>query len=94
MNDGHTKIHLVRDLYTVCLSVPIGATISVVLELDRTVAIIVSACIAVFYTFFGGLYSVAYTDVIQLVFMFIGLVSADVKAYNVDWSPVFILYQG
>ena len=63
-----------------CLSVPIGATISVVLELDRTVAIIVSACIAVFYTFFGGLYSVAYTDVIQLVFMFIGLVSADVKA--------------
>lgn len=32
-----------------------------------------SACIAVFYTLFGGLYSVAYTDVIQLFCIFIGL---------------------
>ena len=52
-----------------------GSTISVVLELDMRISIIVSACIAVFYTFFGGLYSVAYTDVIQLICIFIGLVS-------------------
>ncbi|XP_071792874.1 high-affinity choline transporter 1-like [Asterias amurensis] len=51
----------------------LGATISVVLELDTRISIIVSACIAVFYTFFGGLYSVAYTDVVQLICIFIGL---------------------
>jgi len=38
-------------------------------------SVIVSACVAVGYTFFGGLYSVAYTDVIQLFFIALGLVS-------------------
>ncbi|KOB76718.1 High-affinity choline transporter [Operophtera brumata] len=36
-------------------------------------SVIFSACVAVFYTLFGGLYSVAYTDVIQLFCIFIGL---------------------
>lgn len=52
-----------------------GATLSVILELPDALSIIVSACIAVFYTFFGGLYSVAYTDVVQLFCIFVGLVS-------------------
>ena len=51
-----------------------GATLSVILELDTHISIIVSACIAVFYTLFGGLYSVAYTDVVQLICIFVGLV--------------------
>ncbi|XP_060599127.1 high-affinity choline transporter 1-like [Ruditapes philippinarum] len=51
----------------------LGATLSVILELDPKISIIVSACIAVFYTLFGGLYSVAYTDVVQLICIFIGL---------------------
>ena len=53
----------------------LGATVSVVINLDRFASIIVSACIAVFYTLIGGLYSVAYTDVIQLTCIFVGLVS-------------------
>lgn len=53
----------------------LGATVSVVINLDRFASIIVSACIAVFYTLIGGLYSVAYTDVIQLICIFVGLVS-------------------
>lgn len=53
----------------------LGATVSVVINLDRFTSIIVSACIAVFYTLIGGLYSVAYTDVIQLICIFVGLVS-------------------
>ena len=53
----------------------VGATLSVILELDTKISIIVSACIAVFYTLFGGLYSVAYTDVVQLICIFFGLVS-------------------
>lgn len=41
--------------------------------MDNRTSVILSACIAVFYTLFGGLYSVAYTDVIQLFCIFIGL---------------------
>lgn len=53
----------------------LGATVSVVIGLDRFTSVIVSACIAIFYTLLGGLYSVAYTDVIQLICIFVGLVS-------------------
>ena len=53
----------------------LGATVSVVIGLDRFTSVIVSSCIAIFYTLIGGLYSVVYTDVIQLFCIFIGLVS-------------------
>lgn len=53
----------------------LGATVSVIVNLDNETSIIVSAGIALFYTLFGGLYAVAYTDVIQLFCIFIGLVS-------------------
>lgn len=51
-----------------------GATLTVILDLPLTKAVVLSACVAVFYTLIGGLYSVAYTDVIQLFCIFIGLV--------------------
>ena len=53
----------------------LGATVSVVINLNRVPSIIGSACIAVSYTLLGGLYSVIYTDVIQLTCIFVGLVS-------------------
>lgn len=53
----------------------LGATLAVIIDMDQGTSVILSACIAVFYTLFGGLYSVAYTDVIQLFCIFIGLVS-------------------
>jgi high affinity choline transporter 7 len=53
----------------------LGSTISVIMELDNTTSIIISALIVVIYTLFGGLYSVAYTDVVQLFCIFIGLVN-------------------
>lgn len=59
--------------YTISLN--LGTTLSIILGLEMSVAVIVSACIAVFYTFFGGLYSVAYTDVVQMFFIAAGLVS-------------------
>lgn len=52
-----------------------GSTLSVVLNIDYNISVIVAACVAVLYTFFGGLFSVAYTDVLQLIFMFFGVVS-------------------
>lgn len=50
-----------------------GATLSVIIDMDHRTSVILSSCIAIFYTLFGGLYSVAYTDVIQLFCIFIGL---------------------
>lgn len=45
----------------------LGATLAVIVDMEHNTSVIVSACIAIFYTLFGGLYSVAYTDVIQVV---------------------------
>ncbi|KAH8402780.1 hypothetical protein KR215_010343 [Drosophila sulfurigaster] len=51
----------------------LGATLSVIIDMDHRTSVILSSGIAIFYTLFGGLYSVAYTDVIQLFCIFIGL---------------------
>ncbi|XP_074839351.1 high affinity choline transporter 1 [Carettochelys insculpta] len=51
----------------------LGATISVIIDIDVNVSVIVSALIAILYTLVGGLYSVAYTDVVQLFCIFMGL---------------------
>lgn len=48
---------------------------SVVLDLPYAACIWISAAVAIIYTLLGGLYSVAYTDVIQLLLMFISTVS-------------------
>ena len=42
--------------------------------MDNNMAVLSSAAVAVIYTFFGGMYSVAITDVIQLFFILFGLV--------------------
>ncbi|XP_075872822.1 high-affinity choline transporter 1-like [Nelusetta ayraudi] len=51
----------------------LGGTMSVVLDLSFTVCIWISAAVAIIYTLLGGLYSVAYTDIIQLALIFVGL---------------------
>ena len=62
-------------LFTVYLFMFLGSIFTVMLGLDNTLSIIISAAVAVTYTLFGGLYSVAYTDVIQLACVLFGLVS-------------------
>lgn len=54
---------------------------SVILDLSFAVSIWISAGVAITYTLLGGLYSVAYTDIIQLTLIFIASVniSADVE---------------
>lgn len=47
---------------------------SVVLNLSFSLCVWISAAVAVIYTLLGGLYSVAYTDVVQLVLIFCSLV--------------------
>ncbi|XP_033836034.1 high affinity choline transporter 1-like [Periophthalmus magnuspinnatus] len=51
----------------------LGATINVVLDLSYTTSIWISAAVAITYTLMGGLYSVAYTDIIQLSLIFFGM---------------------
>uniref|UniRef100_A0A8C5E748 High-affinity choline transporter 1-like n=1 Tax=Gouania willdenowi TaxID=441366 RepID=A0A8C5E748_GOUWI len=51
-----------------------GGTMTVVLDLPFSVCMWISAAVAIIYTLMGGLYSVAYTDVIQLILVIVGLV--------------------
>ncbi|XP_068597252.1 high-affinity choline transporter 1-like [Brachionichthys hirsutus] len=51
----------------------LGGIMSVVLDLPFSLCVWISAAVAITYTLMGGLYSVAYTDVIQLVLIFVGL---------------------
>lgn len=52
----------------------LGGTMSLILGLSNTISIVISAFVCIAYTLLGGLYAVAYTDVIQLVFIFVSLV--------------------
>ncbi|XP_071264336.1 high affinity choline transporter 1-like [Salvelinus alpinus] len=53
--------------------VSLGGTMSVILDLPYVYSICISSVVAIIYTLLGGLYSVAYTDVIQLILIFLSL---------------------
>ncbi|XP_068183835.1 high-affinity choline transporter 1-like, partial [Antennarius striatus] len=74
-----TSVLSLASLFTDLTWVPatlisLGGTMSVVLDLSFTLCVWISAAVIITYTLMGGLYSVAYTDVIQLVLIFVGLV--------------------
>ncbi|XP_046566632.1 high-affinity choline transporter 1-like [Haliotis rubra] len=54
----------------------LGSTVHIILDMDKTLSIVMSAVIAVLYTFLGGLWSVAWTDVVQLICLAVGLAIA------------------
>ncbi|TWW59750.1 high affinity choline transporter 1-like [Takifugu flavidus] len=65
---------LVADVLWVARTlVSLGGTMRVILDLSYIYSILISAVVAIIYTLLGGLYSVAYTDVIQLILIFISL---------------------
>ncbi|XP_078049934.1 high-affinity choline transporter 1 [Augochlora pura] len=51
----------------------LGTSLAVVAGVDPNISVCVSAVFAVTYTMFGGLYSVAYTDALQLACIAVGL---------------------
>ncbi|XP_074532211.1 high-affinity choline transporter 1-like [Halichoeres trimaculatus] len=53
--------------------ISLGATMNVILDLSYTTSIWISAAVVIIYTLLGGLYSVAYTDIIQIILIFITL---------------------
>ena len=59
--------------WSAAILVALGTTFSVVLGVPLPTSILISAAIAIAYTVVGGLRSVAYTDVLQLACILIGL---------------------
>src|SRR5437762_13390098 len=58
------------------LLVALGSTFGVLLRMDFTPAILLSAGVTTAYTVVGGMWSVAYTDIFQLALIAIGLGAA------------------
>ncbi|XP_068184060.1 high-affinity choline transporter 1-like [Antennarius striatus] len=76
--EGLTAVMTLASLTHDLIGVPttligLGGMMSVVLDLPFSLCMWISAAVVIIYTLMGGLYSVAYTDVIQLVLVFIGL---------------------
>ncbi|MGP4077775.1 sodium:solute symporter family protein [Halobacillus sp. K22] len=59
--------------WSAAILVALGTTFGLILGLDFNTSIIISAIIAIAYTFVGGMWSVALTDVAQIIMIIIGL---------------------
>ncbi|WP_022792907.1 sodium:solute symporter family protein [Marinococcus halotolerans] len=51
----------------------LGTTFGTILGIDFTTSIVISAVIAIAYTVFGGMWAVAYTDLLQMILLLGGL---------------------
>ncbi|XP_034381666.1 high-affinity choline transporter 1-like [Cyclopterus lumpus] len=86
-------------LWIACILGALGGTISVVMDISSSLSVCISAAVAILYTLMGGLYSVAYTDVIQLAFIFVGLwlcvpfILANPSSANITVAAVTKLHQ-
>ena len=58
------------------LLVALGSTFGVILGMDLTTAILISAAVVTLYTLAGGMWAVAYTDAVQLGLVAVGLALA------------------
>lgn len=58
------------------LLLALGVTFGVLLNLDLTTSVLLSAAVVTFYTMLGGMWAVAYTDVFQLGLIPLGLLTA------------------
>lgn len=58
------------------LLVATGASFGIILDMDLTSSILLSAAVVTFYTMLGGMWAVAYTDAFQLILIPIGLIVA------------------
>jgi high affinity choline transporter 7 len=65
------------------LLVAVGSTFGAILDMDLRTAILVSAVVVTAYTVLGGMWSVAYTDAVQLLLVVVGLtVAVGIAAAN------------
>ena len=59
--------------WTAAVLMALGTTFGMLLDVDFTLSIILSAAVVIVYTMSGGLWSVAITDVAQLVVLIVGM---------------------
>ncbi|XP_056013471.1 high-affinity choline transporter 1-like isoform X2 [Ostrea edulis] len=59
--------------WTASILVALGTSLSVIVNIPLSIAIVSSSLATVCYTMFGQMISVAYTDIVQLIFIIIGL---------------------
>ncbi|XP_061582024.1 high-affinity choline transporter 1-like [Cololabis saira] len=78
----------------------LGATMSVILNLSYNICIWISGVIAIIYTLLGGFYSVAYTDIIQLILTFFSMwlcvpfILMSPHSVNITTTAFNFTYQG
>ncbi|HMQ91267.1 MAG TPA: sodium:solute symporter family protein [Flavilitoribacter sp.] len=81
--------------WTGAILTALGTTFGTVFGLETATAIIMSALVAIAYTAIGGLWSVAFTDIIQLILLLAGLFL--VTPFALDkvggWSAAWPAYQ-
>lgn len=63
-------------LWSAAILAALGTSLQVICGIPESTSIMASAGFAMIYTLFGGLYSVAFTDVFQLICIFVGLILA------------------
>uniref|UniRef100_A0A8C4X4J6 High affinity choline transporter 1-like n=1 Tax=Erpetoichthys calabaricus TaxID=27687 RepID=A0A8C4X4J6_ERPCA len=64
---------LAEVFWMACILSALGGTMKVILDIQSYQSILISAAVAILYTLLGGMYSVAYTDIIQLCFITVSL---------------------
>ncbi len=67
---------LAETFWSAELLVALGSTFGVVIGVDLATAILVAAVVVTLYTMLGGMWSVAWTDVFQLLLVIVGLLVA------------------
>ncbi len=70
--------------WTAAILVALGSTFGTILGIGATVSIILSATVVILYTSIGGLWSVAATDVLQLIILLLGLTLVVAIIYSGD----------
>ncbi|XP_071175611.1 high-affinity choline transporter 1-like [Mytilus edulis] len=60
--------------WTASILSALGTSLSVIVNIPLTVAIVTSSAVTIIYTMIGQMVSVAYTDIVQLIFITFGLV--------------------
>jgi solute carrier family 5 (high affinity choline transporter), member 7 len=81
--------------WTAAILTALGTTFGIILDLDFSWSIVLSAAIVILYTMMGGLWSVAITDVAQLVVLVAGLwVVVPFVAHEIGgFAPAFAGYR-
>jgi len=77
---------LAEIFWTAAILVALGTTFGTILGLSFTASILISAAIAIAYTTVGGMWSVALTDVVQVVVIIIGLFLIQPVSGGTSWA--------